>query len=89
MEFLLLGWMVQLAMGVAFWILPRFGSGAPRGYELLIWSAFAALNLGIWMVALQPYHLRSWLTLTGRVLEGIGMFLFVLGSWQRVKPLEA
>ena len=89
MEFLLLGWMVQLAMGVAFWILPRFGSGAPRGNELLIWAAFAALNLGIWMAALQPYHMQSWLTLTGRILEAVSVFLFVFGSWQRVKPLEA
>ena len=35
-EFVLFGWTVQLAMGIAFWILPRFGSGAslqdqPRG----------------------------------------------------------
>ncbi|HMD80544.1 MAG TPA: hypothetical protein VKE92_04495 [Anaerolineales bacterium] len=89
MEFLLLGWMVQLAMGVAFWILPRFGSGAPRGNELLIWTAFATLNLGIWMAALQLYHMQSWLTFTGRILEAFGVFLFVFGSWQRVKPLEA
>ena len=31
MEFLLIGWFAQLAMGVAFWILPRFSSGQPRG----------------------------------------------------------
>lgn len=89
MEFLLLGWMVQLAMGVAFWILPRFGSGEPRGNEVLIWTAFAVLNLGIWMAALQPFHMQSWLTLTGRILEAVSVFLFVFGSWQRVKPLEA
>ena len=89
MEFLLLGWMVQLAMGVAFWILPRFSSGAPRGNEVLIRTAFAALNLGIWMAALQPYHTQSGLTLTGRILEAVSVFLFVFGSWQRVKPLEA
>jgi hypothetical protein len=89
MEFLLLGWMVQLAMGVAFWILPRFGSGAPRGNELLMWAAFAALNLGIWMVALQPYHMQGLISFTGRILEALGVFSFVFESWQRVKPLEA
>jgi hypothetical protein len=87
-EFLLLGWMAQLAMGVAFWILPRFGTGVPRGNELLIWIAFVALNLGIWMAALQSYHMQSWLALTGRTLEAVSIFLFVFGSWQRVKPLE-
>ena len=88
MEFLLLGWMVQLAMGVAFWILPRVGSGAPRGNQLLIWTAFATLNLGIWMAALQPYHMQNWLTFTGRILEAVSVFFFVFGSWQRIKPLE-
>ena len=88
MEFLLLGWMVQLAMGVAFWILPRFGSGASRGNKMLIWTAFAALNLGIWMAALQPYPVQGWISFTGRILEALSVFLFVFGSWQRVKPLE-
>jgi hypothetical protein len=54
-----------------------------------MWVAFAALNLGVWMAALQPYHMQSWLTLTGRLLEAVSVFLFVFGSWQRVKPLEA
>jgi hypothetical protein len=88
MEFLLLGWMAQLAMGAAFWILPRFGSGARRGNELLICIAFVALNLGIWMAALQPDHMQGWISFTGRILEALGIFLFVFGSWQRVKPLE-
>ncbi|HEX5807851.1 MAG TPA: hypothetical protein VFY25_04245 [Anaerolineales bacterium] len=78
MEFLLIGWILQ-----------RFGSGASRGNELLISTVFAALNLGIWMTALQPYHMQSWLNLTGRILEAINVFLFVFGSWRRVKPLEA
>ena len=30
-EFLLLGWTMQLTMGVAFWILPRFEGGTSRG----------------------------------------------------------
>jgi hypothetical protein len=88
MEFLLLGWMAQLAMGVAFWILPRFGSGQPRGRESMIYSAFVLLNLGIWMVALEPYSGSPLLTLSGRALEALGGILFLFGSWQRIKPLE-
>ena len=87
-EFLLLGWMLQLAMGVAFWILPRLGSGSPRGKELLIYSAFVLLNLGIWIGALRLYLEPSWLTVTCRVLEASSVLLFVLGSWRRIKPLE-
>lgn len=88
MEFLLLGWMVQLAMGVAFWILPRFSSGAPRGNEVPIYSAFVVLNLGIWIVALQSYLGLPWVAPTGRVLEAIAVVLFMFGSWRRIKPLE-
>ena len=88
MEFLLLGWMVQLTMGVAFWILPRFRSGTPRGNIDLVWSAFVILNTGIVMVAVQPFISMAWLAQTGRILETISVLLFALASWQRVKPLE-
>ena len=88
MEFLLLGWMAQLAMGVAFWILPRFSSGRPRGREPVIYGAFLALNAGIWLIAAQPYIAITWLALSGRVLEALSGFLFLFGSWQRIKPLE-
>lgn len=88
MEFLLLGWMVQLTMGVAFWILPRFRSGPPRGNIDLVWSVFVILNTGIVMVAVQPFFSIAWLIQTGRILETSSVLLFVLASWQRVKPLE-
>lgn len=84
-EFLLTGWLVQLAMGVAFWILPRFGRGAPRGNENLIWASFALLNLGILMVAGQLW-LPSGLV-AGRISEAAGVIVYVAGSWKRVKPM--
>ena len=46
-EYLLLGCMVQLALGVAFWILPRFRSGPERGRPAPAWLAFVLLNLGV------------------------------------------
>lgn len=88
MEFLLLGWMVQLAMGVAFWILPRFKSNPPRGNVNLIWGTLVLLNVGIVMVVIQPLISMSWLALAGRFLETSSVLLFVLSSWQRVKPIE-
>ena len=36
-EFLLLGWFLQLAFGVAYWILPRLGRASGRGKENLVW----------------------------------------------------
>ena len=86
MEFLLVGWLVQLAMGVAFWIFPRFGLGLPRsrGNERLIWISFVLVNLGILGAALGPW--LSIALLPGRALEVSGVIIYVIGSWRRVKP---
>jgi len=46
-EFLLIGWTVQLTMGVAFWILPRFEGGTSRGAVGYAWLAFVLLNAGV------------------------------------------
>ena len=64
MEFLLLCWMAQLAMGVAFWILPRLKSGSPRGRVNLAWGALVLINTGIMLVAIQPFVAlgRAWRT---------------------------
>lgn len=85
MEFLLAGWLLQLVLGMAFWIFPRFGVGAARGRESLIWLSFVLLNLGILLVASQ-----LWLPvalLIGRLAEAAGILLYIAGSWARVKPL--
>lgn len=86
-EFSFVGWMVQLAMGVAFWILPRFSSYPIRGNEQLSWLAFLLLNLGIWSVVLQIAIQVEWLILAGRTLEWLGVGLFAVGNWKRIKPL--
>jgi len=52
-EYLLMGWTVQLALGVAFWILPRWQSA--RSDVRPAWAAFLLLNLGIWLVVLPPW----------------------------------
>ncbi len=85
-EFLLVGWLVQLAMGMAFWIFPRFGLAPPhsRGNEKVIWAAFLLLNAGVLSVALQ-----LWIPVTfliGRVLEIAAVIIYVVGTWRRVKP---
>lgn len=87
MEFILLGWMVLLTMGVAFWILPRFSHGAPRGDERLSWLAFYLINLGIFMVILQGYLDLKWFSLAGRSIEAIGTVAFVLGNWKRIRAI--
>lgn len=84
MEFLLVGWLIQLAMGIAFWIIPRFSSGSPRGPVGLVWLSFALFNTGILITILQFWF--PVVLLIGRILEIIAGLLFVIGSWRRIKP---
>lgn len=50
---LLVGWMVQFACGVAFWILPRLNASGARGDERLAWLYYGALNGGVALAALH------------------------------------
>ncbi|MBI3175347.1 MAG: hypothetical protein HYZ25_16615 [Chloroflexi bacterium] len=89
MEFLLVGWLIQLAMGIAFWIVPRFRSDQPRGNVNLVWGVLVLLNMGIVMVAIHPFISVGWFSLAGRFLEISSALLFVLALWKRVKPMDA
>ncbi len=87
-EFLLFGWTVQLVMGVAFWIFPRFRR--LRGDEWSVWVAFGCLNLGVWLagVGLLLSALPLFIFL-GRLLETGSVAAFVLHVWPRLKPSGA
>jgi hypothetical protein len=50
---LLVGWTVQVACGVAFWILPRLDASGSRGNERLAWLCYGALNIGVVLAALH------------------------------------
>jgi hypothetical protein len=85
-EVLLVGWIAQLAMGVAFWILPRFQSS--RGDVRPAWVAFALLNGGLLLVALGTLAGASpWTMLAGRLAEVAAVAAFALNAWPRVKPV--
>jgi hypothetical protein len=84
-EFLLLGWTVQLALGVAFWILPRWQT--QRGDVRPAYAAFVLLNVGIWCVVLTPWlGLPSWVLSLGRACEAAAAGAFAVHAWPRVKP---
>lgn len=84
-EFLLFGWIVQVAMGVAFWILPRYWKRPRRGNETLVYIAFVLLNVGIWVVVLGSIWFRSrWGILAGRLLEISAVLFFALHAWRRI-----
>jgi hypothetical protein len=86
LEFLLAGWMMQLALGVAYWILPRYVVGLSRGNEKMAWLSLIFLNAGILIMALNTVFNIDWFVFWGRVLEAISALLFLLVTWQRVRP---
>ena len=88
-EFLLIGWTLQLAMGVAFWILPRFLHSAARGDERLVWLAYLLLNAGVLGASLGAWLGLSGVVLAGRAAELLAALLFAFQAWPRVKPQGA
>jgi len=88
---LLVGWTVQLACGVAFWILPRLDARGSRGDERLVWGCYVALNGGVVCGALHDplVALAAWsgwwalLPLMG-LLYVVAAVLFALHAWPRV-----
>ena len=88
-ELLTVGWTVQLAFGVAYWILPRFRSGRERGREELGWAAFVLVNLGVVLVGVgrSVPGADGW-ALAGRSAEGLAALAFAAQAWPRVKPFR-
>lgn len=85
-EFLLFGWTLQLIMGTAFWILPRFMQEPKRGNESSMGMAFGLLNVGLVLVVGSVVLSDvSGLFFLGRLAEFAGVGAFVLNIWPRVK----
>jgi hypothetical protein len=81
-EMLLVGWMIQLVLGVAIWIFPRFVMHQrPRRSAVTAWLAFALLNLGVVLVGVGGS-----LAAAGRVSELAAAASFAIHLWGRVSP---
>ena len=88
-EFLLVGWVIQLVMGVATWIFPRFGvPQTAYGSDGAAWLAFALVNVGVWLAALGPLAaapVADALPLIGRLAEAVAAAVFAANVWARVR----
>lgn len=81
-EGMLLGWVCQLALGVALWILP-FSDRVSADKRL--WAAWGALNGGILLVIAGQVGMMSTFALIGRGFEIGAVFLILLVLWPRVR----
>lgn len=87
-EMMVFGWTIQLAMGVAFFALPRFSGPKNRyGATRLGWLAFVLLNSGVCLSALGSGIDDDALTFVGRLFGLAAVAAFVWMMWPRVKPL--
>jgi hypothetical protein len=92
-DILLVGWMIQLAMGMAYWILPRIRV-VGRGRVALAWAAYGLLNAGLIVGAGLPW-LQYWLPAqawlagafpVGLLVQALALVLYVIYAWPRVLP---
>lgn len=71
---------------------PPMNRDKPRGAELLGWSSFACLNIGLIMRAagepmlfLDPAGAGKWLVILSAFLQWAGGMFYVGHIWERVK----
>jgi membrane-bound acyltransferase YfiQ involved in biofilm formation len=84
-EMAFFGWVLQLTMGTAYWIFPRFLEGHRRGDPRWVWPMVLLMNSGILLTIVSTAGILSdhWMV-TGRIFEILAVLLFILLHWQRV-----
>lgn len=89
-QLVLSGWLAQTALGTAYGILPRGSAESPRGSIRLAWAALGLLNTGLLIIAsgLVLFALPA-AVLTGRILANLGLGLFAVLLWPRIRAFGA
>lgn len=89
-ELLLIGWLLQLALGVAYWILPRNVDGPMRGNPALGWWVFGLLNAGVLFSGLGPVLPPEVpLVMIGRLAETCAVVCFLVLAWPRIRSFRS
>jgi hypothetical protein len=98
LHLLVVGWITQLAIGVAYWIFPRFlkeRDPRPRGSDALAWAVLICLNAGLLLrFIFEPFYLMGpepWLAML-LALSGVLQALAAIGFgwlvWGRIRAME-
>lgn len=89
-ECVLVGWVIQLVLGVAYWILPRRADERTGPGDGAIWLAYVLVNGGVVAVGVAPLlGAPSSVALAGRVAELAAAAAFATHAWPRVRPYGA
>lgn len=84
-EMLIFGWIIQLTLGTAYWILPKSRTQQTRKIKKLALVMAALLNGGI-LLNISDHLFRFWehAWAVGRSLELSAVVLFIILHWERV-----
>lgn len=90
------GWMIQLTLGMAYWILPRLSGAGDRGTPGWAWTSFGSLNIGVGGAALalllRVWWRSDWIDaalIVTAMLQIVALLAFARHAWPRVQPLTA
>ena len=91
-DILVMGWLVQLAMSMSFWILPRIRD-AGRGRVELAWVSYFLLNAGLILgagvslaVYWYPATLMQQAFTAGLLVQTVAVCLYAVYVWPRILP---
>lgn len=83
-DVVMIGWVCQLALGVALWILP-FSRAVSKDWRF--WAAWALTNGGVVLVVVGHMSGAVPATSLGRSAEIAAGLLLIWGLWPRLRPL--
>jgi hypothetical protein len=88
------GWLIQLTLGMAYWILPRLDGVGERGSPGWAWTSFGALNGGVGGAALlliaRTFRQAAWLDallIVAAGLQLLALLTFARHAWPRIQPI--
>lgn len=87
----MLGWVMQLIIGVGYWMFPKYSREKPRGNETAAWVVYWLLNIGLALrVVAEPANTLvggAWgaLLALSALLQWLGGMTFIVNTWPRIK----
>ncbi|MCW7491917.1 cbb3-type cytochrome c oxidase subunit I [Leptospira sp. 2 VSF19] len=82
---LIWGFFIQLIMGTAYWMFPKFLSEKPRGSTWQVWFLFYSYNSGLVLFLITKFIFPfEFLVLIGKFLIFLGLITFIKIAWSRV-----
>ncbi len=88
----MVGWVLQMIIGIVFWLFPKYSKERPRGYEWLAWATYVLLNTGLLLrvageplLAQYPGSRWGWLLAASALLQWLAGVCFVVNTWPRVR----